>query len=387
MAARMKNFLALLALLACVTAQAPVRAQETLAADLNESVFKLPSTVINLYGRSVSGEMTVTQYKPDGEGPFPIAVLLHGRAVGDRSLPARQRYLTAARYFVRRGFAVWVPTRLGYGSSAVPGDPENSGDCRRKNYTPGFEAAATSALDVLRYASKQSFADASRSVVLGQSYGGMTAIALAAKRPEGVSAFINFAGGSGGNPDLHPAAPCEPQLLRALYAGYGKTARAPSLWMYSENDRYFGTALPQQWFAAFQASGGAGEFRVLPAFGADGHSLFGQAFEIWRPVVDDFLRRQGYTIPSSAEAPPATDFARIAQVDKVPRLNRNARDKYQRFLKMDIPRAFALGPRGEYAFVSARDAVRRAMDACRKFAPTGCALYAVDDRVVWKDEQ
>jgi dienelactone hydrolase len=269
-----------------------------------------------------------------------------------------------------------VPTRLGYGESSGGMDPENSGGCSRKNYAPGFDAAATSALDVLRYARTQRFTDPTRTVILGQSFGGMSSIALAARRPEGVSAFINFAGGGGGDPDTHPFEPCQAHLLRELYADYGKTARTPSLWVYTENDRFFGGGLPQKWFSAFQQNGGAGEFQALPAFGANGHSLFGQGFEIWRPIVDAFLERQGFAIPRSVDAPPATDFARLEQVDKVPRLGREARERYQRFLKLDVPRAFAIGP---------RDAVKRAMDACRKFAATGCALYAVDDRVVWKE--
>lgn len=375
----MKIILTMLAALASV----PAQAQEPLAADLNESVFKLSTTVQSRSNRSLSGEMTVTQYKPTGDGPFPIAVLLHGRGP-DRSVPARRRYEQAARYFVQRGFAVWVPTRLGYGESSARFDPEASGDCHGKQYAPGFEAAATSTLDLLRHARAQRFADPSRVVILGQSYGGMTSIALAAKQPEGVTAIINFAGGSGGNPDIRPGTPCEPDALRALYAGYGKTARLPTLWVYTANDRYFSNGFPEQWFAAFKESGGIGEFHALPPFGADGHGLFGSGFRIWRPIVDDFLRRQGYTIPRSEGAPAPTNFARLEEVARVPRLDAEARQRYQRFLRMDVPRAFAIGPRGEYAYYSARDATNRVLEMCRKSAAAECQLYAVDDNVVWK---
>ncbi|WP_236905426.1 hypothetical protein [Collimonas arenae] len=45
-------------------------AAQGLAQDLNESVIKLPVTVKNLYGRSVTGNVTVTQFKPAGAGRF-----------------------------------------------------------------------------------------------------------------------------------------------------------------------------------------------------------------------------------------------------------------------------------------------------------------------------
>jgi dienelactone hydrolase len=100
-----------------------------------------------------------------------------------------------------RGFAVWVPTRLGYGESGTEPDPEYSGTCSGKKYIPAYEVAASSTLDVIAYAKQQSYVDPARIVVLGQSYGGTTAITLAAKNPSGLIATINFAGGGGGNRD------------------------------------------------------------------------------------------------------------------------------------------------------------------------------------------
>lgn len=63
-----------------------------------------------------------------------------------------------------------------------------------------YEVAATTTLDVMAYAKQQSYVDPGRIVVLGQSYGGMTAITVAAKNSP-LIAVINFAGGGGGNPE------------------------------------------------------------------------------------------------------------------------------------------------------------------------------------------
>jgi dienelactone hydrolase len=372
-------------LAAFALAAATAHAQQNLAADINETVFRLPTTVKNIYGQVFTGEMIVTQYKPSGEGPFPIAVLLHGRSPTDRSQPARQRYLQASRYFVRRGFAVWVPTRIGYGESGTEHDPEYSGSCDRKNYPPGYEAAATSALDVIAYAKRQSFADPARIVVLGQSYGGATAIALAAKSPAGVLGTINFAGGGGGDPVARTYRPCHPELLQRMFGSYGKTAHIPTMWVYTENDKYFGPAYPKQWHAEFVKNGGNGTFEAMPAFGDDGHLFFSRGFAQWRPMVDRFLQQLGFAIPKTAGAPPPTAYAALDDVDKVPLVGAEAREKYRRFLQLDIPRAYAIGPKGQYAYYSAPDAMKKALDLCAKYAHGDCKLYAVDDQIVWKE--
>jgi hypothetical protein len=121
----------------------------------------------------------------------------------------------------------------------------------------------------------------------------MTSIALAAMNPPGVDAAINFAGGGGGNPKK-PHQPCGQSQLKQLFTDYGRTARMSTLWIYSENDNYFGPELPRVWFQAFRAAGGIGEFRQFPPFGEDGHRLFDRGFDTWKTEVLRFLRANGY---------------------------------------------------------------------------------------------
>jgi hypothetical protein len=70
-----------------------------------------------------------------------------------------------------------------------------------------------------------------------------------------VVAYINFAGGAGGNPEKSPGQSCEPQALTALYGDFGRHTVLPNLWLYAENDQYWGPDEPVAWHQAFAAGG------------------------------------------------------------------------------------------------------------------------------------
>lgn len=268
---------------------------------LVERQVDLPVTVQDAYGKAVAQNIKLTVFfDDDTPAPRPLLVLNHGRAVeaAERVALGRARYGDASRWFAHLGFVVAVPTRIGYGVSGGE-DVEDSGSCSHKNYAPGYAAAAQQTLAVLDYMKAQPEVAPDRSVVLGQSYGGATSIAVAALNPAGVLGTVNFAGGGGGNPKDRPGAPCAPHLMERLYAEYGKSARLPTLWIYAENDRYFGPKLPQQWFNAFQAAGGRGQFLQLGPHGDDGHRLFVAFPGSWHPPVAAFLRELGFDVPES----------------------------------------------------------------------------------------
>ncbi|AMP07620.1 alpha/beta hydrolase family protein [Collimonas pratensis] len=266
---------------------------QPLAQDLNETVTRLPVTVKNFYGRNVSGDIIVTQFKPAGAGPFPLVIINHGRSATDRSKPPRFRYTQQVRFFTERGYAVFVPTRLGYGDAGVEPDPEESGNCNQNDYGPMAAAASTEVLAVLDYAKLQPYVNPERVLLVGESVGGYVTTAVAARMPPGLVAAINFAGGAGGDPDKHPGVPCQGGKLESMYAEFGKTSKAPMLWVYTENDLFFGPQYSRQWYAAFSKAGGQAEYKLLPPFGKNGHTLFSAGTKVWAPVVEDFLSRVG----------------------------------------------------------------------------------------------
>jgi dienelactone hydrolase len=264
-----------------------------------EETVELQATVKDPRGKEVTHPFTVTVFRDDARPRSPFMLLNHGRSgyAAERAKMGRARYTENSRYFVAKGFAVFVPTRIGYGVTGGP-DVEYTGDCKTRNYPPGYEASLRQSLVVIEYARSQPYVDAGRGLAVGQSFGGTTAIALAARKVPGLVATVNFAGGGGGNPVTQPERPCFPEKLAELFGSYGKTARIPTLWVYSENDRYFGPKLPRQWFDAYRAVGGTGEFVLLPkldpALGEDGHGSFTRAPSSWQPHFEAFLRKTGF---------------------------------------------------------------------------------------------
>jgi len=243
-------------------------------------------------GATISQKIQVTIYRDDAwRAKQPFMILNHGRSAsaGDRAATRTGPYAANARYFVSRGFAVFLPVRIGYGASGGP-DIEDTGACDAKNYPPGYEAAAQQSLAVIAHAKAQPYVDAQRGIVLGQSFGGTTAITLAARGVPGVLAAVNFAGGGGGRPMSHPGQPCHHDRLTRMFAAYGATARIPTLWVYSENDRYWGQDKPREWFSAFLKAGGQGRYVQLPPYKEDGHPSFTGQPQAWKPEFEAFVK-------------------------------------------------------------------------------------------------
>jgi dienelactone hydrolase len=359
-----------------------------LADDIHETVDKVPVTVTLLSGKTYTGQMIVTHYRPEGPGPFPIVIFNHGRSAAKekRAMPPRERYTSVARYWIRRGFAVFVPTRLGYGDSGTDPDPEYSGrNCDNRNFGVPLAAMLKAIGATAELAKTLPWADTKRLIIMGQSYGGFGSIGASAENRAGLIAAINFAGGGGGNPDRHPMQPCSPAQIASLYNNIGKHATVPTLWLYAENDQYWGPEWPRKWHAAYVKDGGRAELATFPAVGADGHALIRGGFRLWRPVVDRFIGKLGFPPPKAKNAPPPAAFAALDDANKLPYVTNVVKsDGYQKFLDADLPRAFAISRTGAWAWRTGENAVKEALDRCEQNGKRPCALYAVDDAVVWK---
>ena len=263
-----------------------------------ETIVELPITITNVHAQSYSHLVTITIFRDDSRQRAPFLVLNHGRPPQREELEkvGRERFAAQAQYFVSKGFVVFVPTRIGYGVTGGE-DVENSGPCSAKDFSSAFECAAQEIVAVIQYARASPFVDSMHGLVAGVSVGGLASIAVAARNVRGVLGAVNFSGGNGGNAVDHPERPCGSDVLRRLIYTFGKSTSIPTLWLYSENDKYWGKYFPREWFRAFKESGGNGAFislpPLMPPLGDDGHKIFGKDPAAWHPAFETFLRQIG----------------------------------------------------------------------------------------------
>lgn len=343
-----------------------------------ESVTLEPVRLPVLFESGVRLELEALVVMPDGAQQLPLALITHG-SPRDGSIRRRMsagQMSFQAEELARRGYVAVVVMRRGYGTSEGAW-AESSGRCEAADHERAARESARDLRAAMRTLASWPQVDAARMIVIGQSAGGIGTVALAAEPPRGLQAVINFAGGRGSR---GPNDICSEERLVDAYAALGRTARVPSLWIYSENDTYFGPALAQRMFSAFRSKGGTGEFRLVPAFADDGHALFSRRTGVpqWRPLLDTFLRRHG--LPTW-DAPPSEPV--VADLPPPPQLAPRDHAQWQRYLDAADNKAFAIAPGGRFAWRAGyprlEDARAAALATCGNAA---CSLVSENDMLV-----
>lgn len=267
------------------------------AAEVAREIVLIPAESVG--ARVGTARMVTGVLRPSGQGPFPVLVWSHGRS-GSADERARTRIPDLRghlRYWLEKGFAVVAPIRPGYGETGGL-DGEDSGvrydvfgNCwGRPEFGRSAAAAADTVLAALAWVRTQPWADATHIVLAGVSMGGLASIASAATNPPGVVGYINFSGGTGGAGSRAPEHSCGSAQMQALMADYGRTTRVPSLWLYAENDLFWGPEWPRAWHRAYAAAGEPTQFVMTPPVpGVDGHQLLTRGGPLWHRYVDRFL--------------------------------------------------------------------------------------------------
>jgi dienelactone hydrolase len=239
--------------------------------------------------------------RPVGDGPFPLAIMNHGVSLNpkERSFFPLVEFRDAAMWFAKQGYLVVAPVGTGYGASAIDISERGLygpffskvGKCSNPNFRDPGLALAQVNLWIIDYMAAEKRILPYDVIVVGQSAGGWASIALSSQNPPQIKAIITFAAGRGGRVDGKPNNNCAPDKLVEATGEFGRTSRVPMLWIYIENDTFFGPALSKRMHDAFTAAGGKAEYRLLPPFGGDGHFLIGSAdsVPIWSPLVAKFL--------------------------------------------------------------------------------------------------
>jgi hypothetical protein len=207
------------------------------------------------------------------------------------------------------------------------------------------------------------------------------------RQPEGLIAVLAFAAGRGGDPDINPGVPCAVEPVARVFDMIGKSIRVPVLMNYSQNDLFFSPKVSREWFDRLNASWTDAEYALQPAFGKDGHYLFGDTLGVryWLPTVEDFLGKHRIAFTRLDMADP--ERSPLLALDRVPNIKSDAcKGLYRAFLESPGPRAYAVSADGRCGFAGGLpDARDVAMKQCGNVAKVGCTLYAVDDAVIWKE--
>jgi dienelactone hydrolase len=348
-----------------VLALTPVHAQ-----DLVESYLRLPTHSSGKKG------LEAIMVRPSEPGPHPLALLTHGtpRDQSERAGMTPWMFLPHAREFARRGWTTVVVLRRDYGDSGG-GFSEDARACgNRPDYYGSGKEAAKDLREAIVYLSTLPDVDPSRIISVGISTGGFSNVALTADPPPGLIASISFAGGRGSR---SPDEVCNPEALVAAFHDFGKKSRIPMLWVYAENDHYFGPQIAQRFYQAFTEGGGKATFIHAAAFRRDGHGLFSLAgIPIWTPMVDDFLKQQNLTLRAALLSLPAPP-----DVAPPPQLKPVYHDEFRSFLTLPPQRAYAISTDGHFGYSYGRrtqkEADKLAIDHCEEAVQNNsrCSLF------------
>lgn len=368
---RLGYMIALLALLLC-----PASAETALPGLVRESLM-VPITLAD--GSQVNLEAMVI--RPNRPERFPLVLLVHGtpRAIGEtfRTVIAQLSpadLLNPAVAFAQRGYAAVSIMRRGFGRSEGRFAEALSGTCNDRDYLAVGRIAAEDVTGALATLRGEPWVDPDRVLLLGHSTGGFAVTAAAANNPSGVVGILDFAVGHG---SAGPDWVCSPDRIVEDAGIFGRTARIPALWIYSENDHYIPAALGRRMFEAYVASGAPAQWQMLPPFGVEGHPMVGMGpAEIWWPSVESFLN--GLQLPTSlvVELPPPAAIAAPAP------LNAACTNYFDSYVKArtDI-KAFAWNREGHCSSVTS---VSRTIDEAKEVAMRQCveawkecSLYAV----------
>jgi dienelactone hydrolase len=266
----------------------------SVAAEVIVTEVAVPITVPDVSGPRTL-RLAAVEYRPDKPGRLPAIVLSHG-APGDARARAAYtgRYPVLSAVFVDWGFVVLSPVRRGYGRSDGA-FAEDYGSCYAPEYVHAGLETARDIEAAMTYLAERPYVDATRIVLVGQSAGGWGSLAAASRADLKIRGVVNFAGGRGGKRWNIPNDNCAPERLIEAAGVLARTTDAPSVWLYTENDQYFGPTLSRRMHEAYIARGGRATFHLLPAIGSDGHQLIGfkQGVALWKDKVEAFLQRIG----------------------------------------------------------------------------------------------
>lgn len=324
-------------------------------------------------------ELEALVTRPDGAGRFPLILINHGipRDVSTAVRMTPESYSSPAIVFAQHGYAAVVVNRRGFGLSSGSIDLP-MGPCGDQHYTGAARAQAVDILAALATLRGEPWVDPDRVIVVGHSLGGLAALAGAPDFPPSVKGIIDFAGALG---SAMSGLVCSPTHLVATMHDLGAVSHIPSLWIFAQNDQFFGPALARQMFDAYTSAGALAEFYAAPPYGHNGHLLiFSPPPAVWWSRVAGFLDQLHLPTRLVADLPPLADLPEPANLDA------RGKEDFAHYVRTrDYEKAFATDGKGHYGSTIAQrtqeDAEAAALAHC-KSRGWNCTIYAVGNTLI-----
>lgn len=267
-----------------------------------EPVKQIDSISVRAIDQFAAVQMPVHIFKPEGAGPFTVVLFSHGRAAsaGERASFSTPIPSGHVDFWLRKGFAVVAPIRPGYGPNGGT-DRESSGSkvnstthqCQSEGDLTPFLRRGLQALQATHdWIRKQPWAKKDSIILEGQSVGGLLTVVYGSENPSGVVGFINFSGGAAGYPAERIGHSCSENQIAHAFGVAGQKNRTPNLWLYAENDGFWGSDAPRRWHDVFaKAKPDQTTFiRTAALKGYDGHFLLNYGGNYWRDPVNRFVQ-------------------------------------------------------------------------------------------------
>lgn len=331
---------------------------------------------------SISGkDLTLDSYviRPDRPGRIPLVIMTHGTPSGGDGffdkIASRTpiSFNVAAVALAQRGYATLSIMRRGFGRS---GGGYSEGLPSPCEYLAGVRIGADDIIAAISAVRDKPWVDADRILLLGHSTGGLTMLAAAERHPAGVVGILNFDGGY--HSLAEPGRPCGSDRLVDTVASLGRTVRLPALWLYAENDQFYGPDLARQMFAAYTAGGAPARLQMLPPFGKNGHDLvLEDSASRWLPNVETFLAE--LKLPSAVMIDLPEPGALAAPSGLSPGCQR-AFTSYAGH-RSDA-KAFAVNDKGGCGYGTGRTVSEARDNAVAECKNTACRVYAVGQHLV-----
>jgi dienelactone hydrolase len=309
--------------------------------------------------------------EPDTPGKHPLVLTTTASPFFSRD--AREIgagvMLPEAIWFARRGWAVAIVMRRGFGLSG--GKVPSWGNCNPESLAATEKNTPLEFRAVYEALANDAAIDTTRTIAAGWAQAGTISLWFADGAPEGLKGVISFSGGAGGYYGLSTLKTCYERTVEPGYRELGTKVRTPTLWIVAQNDKALPVKQATLLADAFKSTGGNVQLDILKPEKDLGIWPFNHDPDAWTPLVEQFLTSLGLPAAEVIAPEPVTPF-------EFPKgYPEGVKEPFARFLTLTTSKAFAMNAKGAWGYAFGRPTLEQAKKAALENCPSpDCAIVA-----------